>query len=212
MSAQRVKSCPWFPGAGSHASPEPRAQPGTPQVPTPTGADGSEPPPRNASSPPESPGPGRSCRPRPPEPRALADLLHDSEVTPGAAATSGCGRQDGDAYGNLRGREGGGARAAGSGRLPRISGPCGPFPAPRVRADWGGLGRKEEGGEERIAAWDTRPKVAPVQGMVSGERRAELPGPGGRDRSGRGGSGNVHGRPQTRCERYGSPLRVGCLE
>lgn len=29
MSAQRVKSCPWFPGAGSHASPEPRAQPGT---------------------------------------------------------------------------------------------------------------------------------------------------------------------------------------
>lgn len=64
-----------------------------------------------------SSGPGLSSHRRHPGPSAVAGLpSNDSEVTPGAAAASRCRRQGGNAYGNLRGREGRGSGIAGSGR------------------------------------------------------------------------------------------------
>lgn len=139
MPATQVRSCRWFPGG----CPEPGAQPGT------LGRG------RRAVRPVDSPRLGtRHLLPRrrgragaptdaPAAPRALADPpSNDSEVTPGAAATSRCGRQDGNAHGKLRGRAGRGAGTAAQGGA-RARRP------PRPLSCAPGACRLEELGEER---------------------------------------------------------------
>lgn len=74
---------------------------------------------------------------------------HDSEVTPGAAATPRCRRQGGNAYGELRGS--GEAGLPGPGRLQVVSGPGGVlFRAPDARGvgDLAGERAGKEGGED----------------------------------------------------------------
>lgn len=91
----------------------------------------------------------KASRARPELPVHSQASSNDSEVMPGAAATSRCRRQGGNAYGKLRGRGGRGSRTSGSGRLPRVSGPRGDFSAllgMRAVGDLAGeMAGKEEG-------------------------------------------------------------------
>lgn len=66
---------------------------------------------------PGPPGSDLSSHGRQPGPSTLAGLpSNDPEVTPGAAAASGCWRQSGNSYGKVRGREGRGSCIVGLGR------------------------------------------------------------------------------------------------
>lgn len=100
---------------------------------------------RSPPSPAGWPAPGPRSRQRPPQPGLPSNV---AEVTPGAAAASGCRGQGGDAYGNVRGRDAGVPKrrlVERDSRWPRASGP----PLPGRLRNRAGTWRERDGGRGR---------------------------------------------------------------